>query len=57
VAAAVLLALVGWFVIELGSGERVGLGERAAAGAQALWPLAVTVTAYRSGARRRGVTG
>jgi hypothetical membrane protein len=54
VAATVLLALVGWFVIELGSGERVGLAERVAAGAQALWPLAVTITAYRSGARETG---
>jgi len=40
-AAAVLLGLVGWFGAELTSdSDRVGLAERAAAGAQALWPLA-----------------
>ena len=40
VAAAVLLGLVGWFAAELVADTgRVGLAERAAAGAQALWPL------------------
>lgn len=40
VAAAVLLGLVGWFAAELTSdGDRVGLTERVAAGAQSLWPL------------------
>lgn len=48
-AAAVLLGLVGWFALEL-NGPRVGLAERGAAGAQALWPLAVVLTA-RSSAR------
>jgi len=41
-AAAALLALVGWFGVELATDSgRVGLAERAAAGAQALWPLVV----------------
>ncbi len=39
-AGAVLLGLVGWFFLELvADSERVGLSERAAAGAQAVWPL------------------
>lgn len=43
-AAAVLLGLVGWFAVELrAEGRLVGLTERAAAGAQSLWPLAVVV--------------
>ncbi len=47
-AAAVLLALVGWFAVELrADGPRVGLTERAAAGAQALWPLAVVTMIRR----------
>ncbi len=40
----VLLGLVAWFAIEIHGGHR-GVAERAAAGAQALWPLAVVVTA------------
>jgi hypothetical membrane protein len=47
VAAAVLLGLLGWFVAELYGG--VGLTERLLAGAQALWPLAVVLTARRAG--------
>jgi hypothetical membrane protein len=44
-AAALLLALVGWFAATLwGGGEWVGLSERVAAGAQALWPLVITLT-------------
>jgi hypothetical membrane protein len=39
-ASAVLLGLVGWFTAELG-GAQVGLAERVAAGAEALWPLVV----------------
>lgn len=40
-AGATLLALVGWFTAELvADSDRVGLAERVAAGAQALWPLA-----------------
>jgi hypothetical membrane protein len=46
-ASGVLLALVVWFAAELHGGQR-GLAERAAAGAQALWPLAVAVTARRA---------
>lgn len=46
VASVVLGALVAWFFAELlGGGDRVGLSERVAAGAQALWPLAAVLTA------------
>lgn len=45
-----LLGLVMWFVVER-HGDRRGLAERAAAGAQALWPLAVVVTTRRSTAK------
>lgn len=39
-AAAVLTALVCWFGVELfAGGDRLGLAERVAAGAQAVWPL------------------
>ena len=42
VATTVLLGLVSWFTLELRQdGDAVGLTERVAAGAQALWPLAV----------------
>jgi hypothetical membrane protein len=45
-AAAGLLAVVGWFGVELAAdSQRVGLAERVAAGAQALWPLVVVVAA------------
>ena len=53
VSAAASVALVGlvvWFAAELHGGQR-GLAERAAAGAQALWPLAVVVTTRRAFAR------
>jgi hypothetical membrane protein len=51
-AAAVLLGLVAWFGAELAADRGlVGLSERAAAGAQALWPLAVVVLARREMAR------
>jgi hypothetical membrane protein len=43
----VLLALVAWFVVELRR-SRSGLAERAAAGAQALWPLVAVVTVRRT---------
>jgi hypothetical membrane protein len=46
-ASAVLIALVVWFAVEIHGGHR-GLAERAAAGAQALWPLAVVLTARRA---------
>lgn len=42
-AAGGLLALVGWLGLELGGGAWLGLVERVAAGAQALWPLAVVL--------------
>jgi hypothetical protein len=43
----VLLALVAGFVVELRR-SRSGLAERAAAGAQALWPLVVVMTSRRT---------
>jgi hypothetical membrane protein len=47
-AAAVLFALLVWFGVELSAGGTLtGLAERMLAGAQALWPLAVTLTCYR----------
>jgi hypothetical membrane protein len=46
VATAGLLGLVSWFAIEIHGGQR-GLAERAAATAQALWPLAVVLTTRR----------
>lgn len=47
-AAAALLGLLVWFAVELSTGGgQVGLAERVAAGAQALWPLAVVLTCYR----------
>lgn len=42
-AAVVMLGLVAWFALELHGAHR-GVAERAAAGAQTLWPLAVVVT-------------
>ena len=54
IAAGGLLALVGWLVVELGDGARLGLSERVAAGAQALWPLAVVATVARSRRRTAG---
>jgi hypothetical membrane protein len=55
-AAAVLLGLVGWFVAELAADTaRVGVSERIAAGAQALWPLLVVSTSLQvQRSRRRG---
>jgi hypothetical membrane protein len=50
-ATVILLAAVAWFALELHGGHR-GLAERAAAGTQALWPLAVVVTTRRARARR-----
>ena len=46
-AAVVLLGLVAWFAVSLGAGERVGLTERLAAGAQACWPLVVVLSSRR----------
>jgi hypothetical membrane protein len=45
-ATAVLLGLMTWFAVEL-RGEQTGSAERAAAGAQALWPLAVVLSTRR----------
>jgi hypothetical membrane protein len=43
-AAGALLALTAWFVVELlDGGDAPGLAERATAGAEALWPLAVVL--------------
>lgn len=51
VAALALLSLVGWFFGELAAdSDRVGLAERAAAGAQAVWPV---VAAWSTAARRQ----
>jgi hypothetical membrane protein len=53
VAAAVLCALLGWFAAELfAAGPHIGLSERAAAGAQALWPLLAVTTARARRPRR-----
>jgi hypothetical membrane protein len=47
-AASGLLGLLGWFGLEFfGDGPRIGLSERALAGAQALWPLAAVLLARR----------
>jgi hypothetical membrane protein len=47
-AAAVLLGLVAWFGAELvNDTSRVGLAERAAAGAQAVWPLIAVLVVRR----------
>ncbi len=43
-AALVLLGLLGWFAVTLGTGGRVGLAERLAAGAQACWPLVAALS-------------
>ncbi|WP_208012598.1 DUF998 domain-containing protein [Cellulomonas shaoxiangyii] len=60
-ASAVLLALLTWFVLELqgvgpARGAWTGLSERAVAGAQALWPLAVVLSLRADAARRRSGT-
>ncbi len=48
VAVAVLLALVAWFGVELVTGAgQVGLAERVAGVAQAVWPLAVVLSCCR----------
>jgi 8-oxo-dGTP pyrophosphatase MutT (NUDIX family)/hypothetical membrane protein len=49
-ATAVMLGLLAWFGGELiWAGHQVGLAERALAGVQALWPLAVVLTCTGSG--------
>jgi Protein of unknown function (DUF998) len=53
-ATGVLFGLLVWFGTELiGGGRQVGLAERALAGAQALWPLAVVLACRRSQPRAR----
>lgn len=52
-AALVLLGLVGWFTVTLTTGDRTGLAERVAAGAQACWPLIVTWSLRRRPAPQR----
>lgn len=53
-AAVILLGLICWFANQLvGAGDYVGLSERMAAGAQALWPLAVVISARRPAAVNR----
>lgn len=43
-----LLGLLGWFAAQLwGGGQMIGLTERVVAGAEAIWPLAVVLTARR----------
>ena len=50
-AVAVLLALMAWFVAELiTEAGQVGLAERIAGSAQALWPLAVVLSCHRRAA-------
>ncbi|MFC3501878.1 DUF998 domain-containing protein [Micromonospora krabiensis] len=44
----VLLALFGWFVVEVTGGSRAGLAERATAVAVALWPLLAVLSARRA---------
>jgi hypothetical membrane protein len=46
IASAVLIALLAWFAISL-SGADIGVSERALAGAQSFWPLAVVVGTLR----------
>lgn len=42
-----LIALLGWLVVELRGGDLLGLSERTLAGAEALWPLVVTLALSR----------
>ncbi|MFC8193475.1 DUF998 domain-containing protein [Cellulomonas sp. NPDC057328] len=60
-ACGVLLALLTWFVLELqgvgpAGGAWTGVSERAVAGAQALWPLAVVLSLRAHAARTRTAT-
>lgn len=51
IAAGVLTALLALFVVSLGSHTLLGLTERLVAGSQALWPLAVVLSARRASSR------
>jgi 8-oxo-dGTP pyrophosphatase MutT (NUDIX family)/hypothetical membrane protein len=54
-ATVVMLGLLAWFGVELiWAGHQVGLAERALAGIQALWPLAVVLTCTGYGRFRAG---
>jgi hypothetical membrane protein len=53
-ATALLAGLSGWFAVQLHDGTRVGLAERVLAATEAMWPLLVTVAAYR---HRRATAG
>lgn len=46
-----LAALVVWFGASLSAQHLVGVSERVAAGAEALWPLVVVLSAYAAGRR------
>jgi hypothetical protein len=39
-----MLVLLGWLAVEIHGGDLLGLSERAVAGVEALWPLAVVLT-------------
>jgi hypothetical membrane protein len=53
-ATVIMLGLLVWFYVELGLGGRhLGLAERVLAGVEAIWPLAITLTCYRSQSRAR----
>lgn len=54
---ALLLALFGWFVVEVTSGSRAGLAERATALAVGLWPPLAAFSARRTYQRRRAGDG
>lgn len=57
-ATAVLLGAVAWFVSDLGQEvSQVGRSERVAAGAQAIWPLLVVLSARAATRREPGSTG
>ena len=47
-ATGVLSGLLVWLATQLGGGSVLGLSERMAAGAQALWPLLVVVASRRA---------
>jgi hypothetical membrane protein len=55
-AGVVLLGLVIWFAFGVDGGHR-GLGERIAAGAEALWPLAVVLTTRRARRAAPAISG
>lgn len=44
VATSAMLVLLGWLAVEIHGGDLLGLSERAVAGVEALWPLAVVLT-------------